>query len=150
MTDTCELVVKYKCGSAFHCGFALIVAVFVGAIVGDVQCILKDQVMMKLMMMKMKMMMMVVVVVIVVVVVVVGDVRIGRSDNQNSCQNLCVTWHCLFTRLVMIRYVSVHDYDNDDDEGDDEEEEKENDENQDENDDDQIRRAGTVGSQRCN
>ena len=58
MTDTCELVVKYKCGSAFHYGFALGVAVLVGAIVGDVQCILKDQVMMKLMMMKMKMMMM--------------------------------------------------------------------------------------------
>ena len=36
MTDTCELVVKYKCGSAFHCGFALGVAILVGAIVGDV------------------------------------------------------------------------------------------------------------------
>ena len=50
---------------------------------------------------------------------------------------------------MMIRYVSVHDYDYDND-NDDEGEEKENDENQDENDDDQIRRAGTVGSQRCN
>ena len=74
-------------------------------------CLLKDQVMMIMLMM----MMMVIVVVVVVVVVVVGDVRIGRSDNQNSCQILCVTWHCLFTRLVMIRDVSVHECDEDDD-----------------------------------
>ena len=80
-------------------------------------------------------------------VVVVGDVRIGRSDNQNSCQILCVTWHCLFTRLVMIRNDDDHDNDDDDHyEG----EEKENDDDEEENDDDQIRRAGTVGSQRCN
>ena len=68
---------------------------------------------------------------------VVGDVRIGRSDNQNSCQILCVTWHCLFTRLTMIRYVSVHDFDDDDDE-EEEEEEEEDDDNEDRNDDDQI------------
>ena len=80
---------------------------------------------------------------------VVGDLRIGRSDNQNSCQILCVTWHGLFTGLMMFRYVSVRDYDYDYDEGE-EGEERENDDNQDENDDDQIRRAGTVGSQRCN
>ena len=35
MTDTCELVVKYKCGNAFHCGCAFGVAVFVSAVVGD-------------------------------------------------------------------------------------------------------------------
>ena len=78
--------------------------------------------------------------------VVVGDVRIGRSDNQNSCQILCVTW-------LMIRYISVHDNDDDhnnDDDDHDEGEEKENDDNQEDNDDDQIRRAGTVASQRCN
>ena len=45
----------------------------------------------------------------------------------------------------------VEDEDDDEgDDGDDEGEKKENDENQEENDDDQIRRAGTVGSQRCN
>ena len=99
--------------------------------------------------MMMKMMMMTVAVVVVVVAVVVGDVRIGRSDNQNSCQILCVTWHCLFTGLMMIRYAGDHDNDDDVDEGD-EGEERENDDNQDENNDDKIRRAGTVGSQRCN
>ena len=63
-----------------------------------------------MMLMVMVVVVVVLVVVVEVVVVVLGDVRIGRSDNQNSCQNLCVTWHCLFTRLTMIRYVSVREY----------------------------------------